>query len=77
MQTFYINSCVPICTHTVQRARATTKRIESPADLEGFPELADTEKDEIKQLIQGRTCQIWLGQSAKWLDIGAVGRLND
>ncbi|KAL5490807.1 hypothetical protein EMCRGX_G015992 [Ephydatia muelleri] len=37
---------------TFKRARATTKKIESPADLEGFAELADTEKEEIKQLIK-------------------------
>ena len=35
-----------------QRARATTKKIESPADLEGFPDLNDPEKDEIRQLIK-------------------------
>ena len=36
----------------LQRARATTKKIETPADLEGFPDLKDAEKEEIKQLIQ-------------------------
>ena len=36
----------------LQRARATTKKIESPADLEGFPDLNDPEKDEIRQLIK-------------------------
>ena len=35
-----------------QRARATTKKIESPADLEGFPDLNDPEKDEIRQLVK-------------------------
>ena len=35
-----------------QRARATTKKIESPADLEGFPDLNDPEKDEIRKLIK-------------------------
>ena len=35
-----------------QRARATTKKIESPADLEGFPDLNDPEKGEIRQLIK-------------------------
>lgn len=39
--------CIPL-----QRARATTKKIESPADLEGFPDLNDPEKDEIRQLIK-------------------------
>ena len=36
-------------THT-QRAR-TAKKIESPADIEGFLEMKDEEKDEIKKLI--------------------------
>ena len=36
----------------MQRARATTKKIETPADLEGFPELKDEEKTEIKALIK-------------------------
>lgn len=34
----------------LQRAR-TAKKIETPADIEGFPELKDEEKDEIKKLI--------------------------
>lgn len=38
---------------TLQRARATTKKIESPADLEGFGELKDSDKDDIKQYIKG------------------------
>ena len=38
--------------HVSQRARATTKKIESPADLEGFPDLNDPEKNEIRQLIK-------------------------
>ena len=38
---------------TLQRARATTKKIETPADLEGFANLKDAEKDEIKQHIKG------------------------
>ena len=38
---------------TLQRARTTTKKIETPADLEGFADLKDTEKDEIKQFIKG------------------------
>ena len=36
--------------YSLQRAR-TAKKIETPADLEGFPELKDEEKDEIKKLI--------------------------
>ena len=39
------------CTY-IQRARATTKKIETPADLDGFPEMNDTEKQEIRQLIK-------------------------
>ena len=37
---------------TLQRARATTKKIETPADVDGFPELNDPEKQEIKDLIK-------------------------
>jgi DNA ligase-3 len=40
---------------TLQRARVTTKKIESPADLEGFPDLNEPDKDEIKTYIRGRT----------------------
>ncbi len=36
----------------LQRARATTKKIETPADVDGFPELNDPEKQEIKDLIK-------------------------
>lgn len=39
---------------TFQKARATTKKIETPADLEGFPDLRDEEKQEIKKLIDGK-----------------------
>ena len=35
-----------------QKARATTKKIETPADLDGFVEMRDEEKDEIKSLIK-------------------------
>ena len=35
-----------------QRARASTKKIETPADLEGFLDLKDEEKEEIKSLIK-------------------------
>lgn len=38
---------------TLQRARTTTKKIETPADLDGFPSLQDTDKDNIKQCIKG------------------------
>ncbi len=37
--------------YLIQRARATTKKIETPADLEGFGEMKDEEKDEVKSLI--------------------------
>lgn len=36
-----------------QRARAATKKIETPADLDGFGDLKDDEKDDIKQYIKG------------------------
>ena len=36
-----------------QRARAATKVIETAADVEGFADLKDSEKDEIKELIKG------------------------
>ena len=38
---------------TLQRARATTKKIETPDDLEEFAKLKNDDKDEIKQLIKG------------------------
>ena len=50
MKVWYHCECI---FETLQRARATTKKIETPADLEGFPSLQDTEKDQIKQLIKG------------------------
>ena len=34
----------------LQRAR-TAKKIETPADIEGFPDMKDEEKDKIKKLI--------------------------
>lgn len=39
---------------TFVRARATTKKIEDPDDAEGFYDLKDEDKDEIKKLIDGR-----------------------
>jgi len=38
---------------SLTRARATTKKIESPADLEGFSSISDEDKEEIKKLIKG------------------------
>ena len=35
---------------SLQRAR-TAKKIETPADIEGFPDMKDEEKEEIKKLI--------------------------
>jgi len=49
MKVWYHLRCI---FETLKRARATTKKIETPADLEGFPDLKDAEKEEIKQLIQ-------------------------
>ena len=51
MKVWYHSRCM---FETLQRARATTKKIESPADLEGFSNLKDPEKDEIKQFIKGK-----------------------
>ena len=39
---------------TFERARATTKVIESPADIDDFADLKDEDKDEIKKLIKGK-----------------------
>ena len=39
---------------TFERARATTKVIESPADLDGFSNLHNNDQEEIKQLIKGK-----------------------
>lgn len=38
---------------TFKRARATTKKVEEPDDLEGFGELKQEDKDEINKLIKG------------------------
>ena len=38
---------------SLSRARATTKKIESPADLEGYSDINDEDKEEIKKLIKG------------------------
>lgn len=42
----------------LERARATTKKIEDLTELEGWEELEDNEKDQISQHIagEGRTC---------------------
>lgn len=38
---------------TLKRARATTKKIEEPDDLEGFTEIEQSDKDLINKLIKG------------------------
>lgn len=38
---------------TLARARATTKKIETPDDLEDFSILKETEKEEVRQLMKG------------------------
>ena len=50
MKVWYHCQCI---FETFKRARATTKKIETPADVEGFADLEDKEKDEIKELIKG------------------------
>ena len=46
----------PACIfETFVRARATTKKIEDPDDLDGFGDLKQEDKDVIKQLIEGRS----------------------
>ena len=50
MKVWYHPKCM---FETLQRARATTKKIETPDDLEDFSNLNDPEKDEIKQLMKG------------------------
>lgn len=45
---------VPCIFETFTRARATTKVVESPADLEGFTDLKDEDKEEVKKLIKGK-----------------------
>ncbi|XP_064384237.1 DNA ligase 3-like isoform X2 [Halichondria panicea] len=49
MKVWYHTRCI---FETFKRARATTKKIETPADVDGFPELNDPEKQEIKDLIK-------------------------
>lgn len=39
---------------SLARARATTKKIESPVDLEGFSSINDEDKEEIKKLIKSK-----------------------
>ena len=46
---------------SLSRARATTKKIESPADLEGFSDISNEDKEEIKKLIKGITSSIDIG----------------
>ena len=46
---------------SLTRARATTKKIESPADLEGFSSISDEDKEEIKKLIKGNS-KNWSGK---------------
>ena len=50
MKVWFHHSCM---FESLRRARATTKKIESPADLEGFSSINDEDKEEIKKLIKG------------------------
>lgn len=44
---------LPCVFETFTRARATTKVVESPADLDGFTDLRDEDKEEVKKFIKG------------------------
>lgn len=50
MKQWYHPSCI---FNTFKRARATTKKIEEPDDMEDFSELRQESKDEINKLIKG------------------------
>lgn len=50
MKVWFHSTCM---FESLTRARATTKKIESPADLEGFSGINDEDKEEIKKLIKG------------------------
>ncbi|XP_060066449.1 DNA ligase 3-like [Ylistrum balloti] len=49
MKQWYHPSCI---FNTFKRARATTKKIEEPDDMEGFSEILPEDKDEINKLIK-------------------------
>ena len=50
----------PTCIfETFARARATTKKIEDPEDVEGFADLQQEDKDLILKLIKGENTQIY------------------
>ncbi|XP_033724639.1 LOW QUALITY PROTEIN: DNA ligase 3-like [Pecten maximus] len=49
MKQWYHPSCI---FNTFKRARATTKKIEEPDDVEGFSEILQEDKDEINKLIK-------------------------
>lgn len=51
---------------SLSRARATTKKIESPADLEGFSDISNEDKEEIKKLIKGITSSIDIGGACRY-----------
>ena len=46
---------------TFVRARATTKKIESPVDLEGWSNIGQEDKDKILKLIKGEFIFICAG----------------
>ena len=50
MKQWYHPQCI---FETFKRARATTKKIEEPDDLEGFTEIEQSDKDLINKLIKG------------------------
>jgi len=51
MKTYFHAKCM---FETFVRARATTKVIEDPEDLQGFDDLQQTDQDIIKELIKGQ-----------------------
>lgn len=54
----------PACIfETFVRARATTKKIEDPDDMDGFSDLQQEDKDSVNKLITGKMAVIWLIRS--------------
>jgi hypothetical protein len=55
MKQWFHPSCI---FETFVRARATTKKIEEPDDMEGFGDLKQEDKDAINQLIDGKKLEL-------------------
>ena len=54
----------PCMFDSLQRARATTKKIERTDELEGFDIIRDEDKDKVKKMIEG-TVKSWMD---RWVD---------